>query len=224
MSVKLILVCREGEARQAYLNEAKAIGMQIDVVSAYGELFNAMIETPYQGVMVDLITSMKASKEEKGIAQEIIEVFPIIQLKWDDESKVIRTISLSKSQNSDSLADFVSTECEAFSPLAIRLNVRKSIHFNTVICREEKMTEKNIEKTVTINASKGGCFLFSVQDWSRSLQAWIIINELQDKTPISGDIRWKMEWGKTMMIPGIGINFKQIKTNQLEELTDKYSL
>jgi hypothetical protein len=224
MSVKLILVCREGEARQAYLNEAKAIGMQIDVVSAYGELFNAMIETPYQGVMVDLITSMKASKEEKGIAQEIIEVFPIIQLKWDDESKVIRTISLSKSQNSDSLADFVSTECEAFSPRAIRLNVRKSIHFNTIICREEKMTEKNIEKTVTINASKGGCFLFSVQDWSRSLQVWLIINELQDKTAISGDIRWKMEWGKTMMIPGIGINFKQIKANQLEELTDKYSL
>jgi hypothetical protein len=50
------------------------------------------------------------------------------------------------------------------------------------------------------------------------------INELQDKTPISGDIRWKMEWGKTMMIPGIGINFKQIKANQREELIDKYSL
>ena len=224
MGAKLILVCRDGEARQAYLNEAKTIGVQVDVVSTYGELFNTMIETPYQGVMVDLITSMKASKEEKGMAQEIIEVFPIIQLKWDNESKAIRTISLSKSQSSDTLADFVSAECEAFSPRAIRLNIRKSIHFNTIICHEEKMTEKNIEKTVTINASKGGCFLFSIQDWSRSLHVWLIINELQDKTPISGDIRWKMEWGKAMMIPGIGINFKQIKPNQLEELTGKYSL
>jgi hypothetical protein len=174
--------------------------------------------------MVDLVTSMKASKEEKGIAQEIIEVFPIIQLKWDNELKSIRTISLSKSQNSNSLADFVSAECTIFTPRAIRLNIRKSIHFNTIISRDEKMLEKNVEKTVTINASKGGCFLFSVQDWSRSLQVWLIINELQDKTPISADIRWKMEWGKTMMIPGIGINFKQIKPNQLEELTDKYLL
>jgi hypothetical protein len=165
MGAKLILVCRDGEASQAYLNEAKKIGAEVDVVSTYGELFNAMIETSYQGVMVDLVTSMKASKEEKGMAQEIIEVFPIIQLKWDNESKAIRTISLSKSLNSDSLADFVTAECEVFTPRAIRLNVRKSIHFNTIIYREEKMMEKNIEKTVTINAPKGGCFLFSVQDY-----------------------------------------------------------
>lgn len=154
MGAKLILVCRDGEASQAYLNEAKKIGAEVDVVSTYGELFNAMIETSYQGVMADLVTSMEASKEEKGMAQEIIEVFPIIQLKWDNESKTIRTISLSKLLNSDSLADFVTAECEVFTPRAIRLNVRKSIHFNTIICREEKMTDKNIEKTVTINASK----------------------------------------------------------------------
>jgi hypothetical protein len=31
MNMKLILVCKEGDARQAYLNEIKAMGVEVDV-------------------------------------------------------------------------------------------------------------------------------------------------------------------------------------------------
>ena len=31
MSAKLILLCKEGDAREAYLKEAKAIGVEVDV-------------------------------------------------------------------------------------------------------------------------------------------------------------------------------------------------
>jgi hypothetical protein len=208
MSVKLVLLCKEGEARQAYLKEAKTLGLEVAIVSTFAELFQAMISTPYQGVMIDLITSMKASKEEKGIAQEILSVFPIVQLKWEGESKTIRTISFGKTFNSGSLLEFIKAECETFAPRSIRLDSRKSINFNVVMSSEESMNEAFREHSVTINFSRGGCFLFSCANWSKSKNVWFIINELQDKTPIAGDIRWAVAWGKTMMIPGFGISLR----------------
>jgi hypothetical protein len=51
-----------------------------------------------------------------------------------------------------------------------------------------------------------------------------VFNELTDKTPLCGEIRWYVQWGRTMTMPGIGISFKQIKTQQLDELIEKYSL
>lgn len=224
MSIKLILICKEGEARQAYLAEAKKIGIEVDVVSSYGELFKNMIGNPYQGIMVDMITSMKSPKEDKGTAQDAIEAFPIVQLRWDGESKTINTISLGKGFASGSLADFVAKECANFTARAIRLNPRKPINFNVIMSKEEAMNKTAIERTVTVNVSKGGCFFYTVQDWSDTKEVHFIIKELHDRTPISGEIRWAVQWGKTMMLPGIGISFLSISPKQLEELASKYSI
>jgi Tfp pilus assembly protein PilZ len=102
--------------------------------------------------------------------------------------------------------------------------MRKVVHFNVLLSNDESMDEKKLERTVMINISKGGCFLFSGRDWSDTSKAWLIINELTDKTPIEGDIRWSVEWGKQMTIPGIGLSFKHIKSSQLEELVHKCTL
>ncbi len=224
MSIKVILVCKEGTSKQAYLNEAEKIGVEVDTVSTFGELFRKMISTPYQGIMIDLITSMKTSREEKGIAQEILDVFPMIQLKFENETGIIHTISFGSSSGTGSLVDFINNECRIFPPRAIRLSVRKSVNFNVIMSKEESMNENLVERTITMNASQGGCFLFSNQDWLNTANGWFIINELQDKSPIKGEIRFVVPWGKKMVIPGIGIFFSQIKPAQLEELTNKYSL
>jgi Tfp pilus assembly protein PilZ len=226
MSVKIILVCREGEARDAYLKEAKTIGREVDinVVSTFGELYKSMIGNQYQGILIDLVTSMKASKEEKGEAQEILEVYPVVQLRWENEAKAIRTFSVGNKSSSSSLSEFIMTECEAFTARTVRLNSRKSITFNVKMSKNEVLYEKFLEYTVTINASKGGFFLFSTRQWKPSENVWLIVNELQDKTPIVGNVCWNVVWGKAMKMPGIGISFKQINPSQLEELINKFSL
>ena len=224
MNMKLILVCKEGDARQAYLNEMKALGVEVDVVSSYYEFLKTRVSTPYQGLMIDLVTQMKMSVEEKNVSKEILGFFPTLQLKWDAESGSIRNISIGKTTTSGSLKEFIHTECQSFTARAVRLNMRKVVHFNVLLSNDESMDEKALERTVTINISKGGCFLFSGRDWSNTPKAWFIINELQDKTPIAGDIRWSVEWGKQMTIPGIGLSFKHIKPSQLEELVNNCSL
>jgi hypothetical protein len=224
MSVRLILVCKEGPAKLAYLKEAKSIGIEVDSVASFGELTKAMISTPYQGIMVDVITSVKSSREEKSAVQKILDVYPLVQLKWESETNAIHTISLGNPSSGGSLAHFIDKECQPFKPRAIRLNPRRSIIFNVTMCKQEDFNENSAERTVTINVSKGGCFLFSSRDWSDTPGVWIVFNELTDKTPIRGEIRWYVPWGKTMTMPGIGISFQQIKTEQLEELIEKYSL
>jgi hypothetical protein len=50
--------------------------------------------------MIDLVTQMKMSVEEKNVSKEILGFFPTIQLKWDVESGSIRNISLGKTTSS----------------------------------------------------------------------------------------------------------------------------
>lgn len=223
MAIQLILVCKEGPARSAYLREAMSIGIEVDTVDSFGDLLKMMITRPYQGIMVDLITSVKASREDKGIAQNVLDVFPVIQVKWDAQTNSIHTIS-SGSASGGTLAHFIAHECQPFRSRAVRLNVRKNVNFNVKICENEDMDPSQTEASVTINISKGGCFLFSCQNWSKIAHVWIVVHELDDKTPIPGEIRWRQPWGKSMAIPGIGIRINQLTPGQKTSLEEKYSI
>jgi hypothetical protein len=224
MGTRLILICNEGAARRAYVKEAKALGADIDVVSNYHELYKTMIDSPYQGILIDLVTNMKMSKEEKFKARDVLEIFPALQLKWDADSGSIRSISFGKSSGSDSLDEFIRSECRSFTPRAIRLDMRKAVHLNVLLSRDETMIDKHLERSVTLNLSKGGCFLFSGLVWNNHATVWLMVKELRDKSPVVGEIRWMLEWGKHTTIPGIGVSFKQIKRGQIEELIDNYAI
>ncbi len=223
MAMRLILVCKEGPSRTAYLREASSIGIEVDTVDSFGNLLKMMITRSYQGIMVDLITSVKSSREDKSIAQNVLDVFPVIQLKWDQQTNSIHTIS-SGAASSGTLAHFIAHECQPFRPRAVRLNVRKCVNFNTLICKNNDMDPLQTERSVTVNFSKGGCFLFSCQTWSNISKIWMVIHELDDKTPIQGEIRWRQLWGKSMAIPGIGLQFTQLTPGQKAQLEEKYSI
>lgn len=220
MGIRLILVCKEGPARQAYFHEANAIGVEVDCVATFGELFKAMLNNAYQGVMVDVVTSIKASREEKGITNEILKIFPLIQLRWNPETNKIHTIT--QGTTSGALTAFVEQECRPFQPRAIRLDVRKAINFNVLMCKQENMNQADLEQSVVLNISKGGCFLLSCRDWSNTSNVWFEVKELNDKTPIQGEIQWRQLWGKAMVIPGFGIRIKQMTSQQLTQLREQY--
>lgn len=224
MSSKVLLVCQESEAKQAYLRELEATAAEVDVAASFGEVLKGMADTAYQGVVIDLITSIKASKEEKGLLHEILEVFPVLQVRWDGDSRSIRTISSGKASGASSLAEFITVQCKPFTPRTIRNSPRRPLNFNVLICREESMQRDLMERTVTINVSKRGCFLFSAEDGTDGGNVWLTINELEDKTPIVGVVRWSVKWGRAMVMPGIGVAFESITPRQTDELVNKYHL
>jgi Tfp pilus assembly protein PilZ len=71
-----------------------------------------------------------------------------------------------------------------------------------------------------MNISRGGCFIFSNHKWEAGSDAWFIIKELTDQTPIRGEIKRKIDWGQKMSVPGIGIQFMDISDSQFKEICD----
>ena len=221
MAIRLILVCKDGEAKESYLKEIKSDAVEVDIVSTYDDLREKVINTPYQGIMIDLATNIKASKEERATAERALHIFPTAQLQWERNTGTIRTMILGKTSNSSTLHDFINIECQSFAPRLIRFYPRKNINFNVLLSKGNVMGESP-ERTVALNVSKDGCFLFSCQDWSNVLHACFIINELQDKSPIVGSVRWTVGWGKIMAVPGIGLKFEHISQGQLQEIDEKF--
>ena len=80
------------------------------------------------------------------------------------------------------------------------------------------LSSKDAIKTITINVSSGGCFIFAAQNWEVRDKVILLFKELTDQTPVIGDIRWTQVWGDAMQIPGIGVRFEKIKENQLSEI------
>jgi Tfp pilus assembly protein PilZ len=223
MNIRVILVCGEGVERQAYLSAIEALGVQIDTVSSLEELHKAVLRTPYHGVMIDLKTKIRAAKVEKILIHDILEkVFPVIQLKLENKTSRIQTLYFGQAKGDGTLEDFILKECRSVEPRSIRLSLRKNINFNIILSKNDNYSKDNIEKSVTIDVSEGGCFIYSSDKWEINSKAWFIIKELDDNTPILSEVRWKMSWGNAMKIPGIGVKFKDIREGQLEEIYHKF--
>ena len=224
MSMKLILLCGEGDARQAYSKAIESLGVQVDSVSSFSELLKAMSHIPYNGIVFDLTTKIKRTKDEREVPYNILEMFPTIQLTWESKTKGVRTLYYGKSKKAGSMEDFINEVCQPFKSRIIRSYIRQKYNFNVVLSKDSGFLKKYIESTVTIDISMGGCFIYSNTNWERTSNAYFIIKELDDNTPILGEVRWRLLWGKAMRIPGIGIRFKSIKMCQVEELAANFKI
>ncbi len=221
MGIRIILVSIEGEARQAYLDAVKPFGVQVDTVSSFKELRRLMTENFYNGVMMDLKTKIKEQREDKELAYGILEQFPLVQLKYDEKTGSIGALYYGQSGESRTLETFINEECRTFKARPIRSNVRKEINFNVVISKTGDFLDGRMERTVTIDVSRGGCFIYSTENWKLRNSVIFVVKELADSRPVLGEVRWTKPWGKAMQIPGIGVKFEEIGENQLKEICDK---
>jgi hypothetical protein len=219
MNVKVILVCQEeGKAKQAYLNAIKSFGVKVDTAPSLMELHKMLIENTYNGVMVDFRTRVKASNEEKDLVHDIFEQFPVAQLNFDEKTGEIRSFHYSRTSKGETLESFIKEECRSFIARPIRSTIRKKIHFNVLISNTGDFTEKEIDRTVTMNVSKGGCFIYSVDNLQNDTKVLMVFKELEGRKPILGEVRWKAWWGEAMQIPGIGVKFENLGDGQLGEI------
>jgi Tfp pilus assembly protein PilZ len=88
------------------------------------------------------------------------------------------------------------------------------------LSENKEFSAEHCERTVTVDLSREGCFVFSVRDWKPGDSAWFTIKELRDNTPICGLVRWCLKWGEGMRVPGIGLKFTEITESQAREIYD----
>lgn len=224
MGIKLLLLSGEGKAKQAYLDMIRHFDIDVDTVSSITELYKTMINKPCNGVMIDLPTKIKASRDEKALVHEVLNKFPVIQLRWENKTGTIKTLYYGRVKSGGTIKDFINQECRSFNPRTIRSSVRKNINFNVMLTEGDNFKEENIERTVTIDVSKGGCFIYSSKKWEKHSDIWLIIKELEDHTPMRGRVMWGIAWGEAMRMPGIGVMFREIKNGQLKNISAQIDL
>lgn len=218
MTIKLALACKKGKARQAYVDAIKSTGVEVDIVSSLNELHELLSNGSFNGVMVDLNTKVKASKEEKAMMQNLLEQFPLAQLNFNEKTGHVRSFHFGQASGSETLDAFINEECRSFSARQLRLTRRAEENFNVLLIPVDDSLALETDRTVTINVSTGGCFLYFVDGLRIGSRIKMVYQELEDQTPILGEVRWQILWGKIMQIPGVGIRFVDIRENQLEEI------
>ena len=221
MTVRVILVCADKNDTRVYLNSLEPLGVDVDTVSSLKDLHRLLINNEYNGLMIDLKTKIRASMSEKELTHEILELFPVIQLRCDEKTESIRTLYFGQSAGGGTIDTFINEDCRSFTPRSIRLNKRNKVHFNIVLSKDNDFSEKNIYRTVTMDVSKGGVNIYSLNGREAGDMVSFIIKELDDDKPILGEVRWKRPWGKTMQVPGIGVKFENIGDDQLIAICEK---
>ncbi len=221
MDVRVALVCQEGEARRAYISAVQTIGAHVDTASSFSELHKLFCENSYNGVMVDLKAKLKASQNEKDLIQDLLEQFPMSQLKFEEKTGTVRSLNFGRASDSQTVEAFINEECRLFPARPIRASARKKIYFNAIISKTGDFSEAGSTRTVTMNVSQGGCFIYSTDHWEIGDKVMIILKGLDDQKPISGEVRWQISWGETMQIPGIGVKFEDISAGQFAEICNR---
>lgn len=220
MSIRVLLICREGIARQKYLDACKGQDTRIDVASSFEDLNKAITRIPYNGILIDMPTKLMTLSKDKERVNTILELYPVARLTFNDKSGQLCVFYSNQTAGSRTLDDFLAQQCRSFTARTIRSDRRKAVFFNVILSKCKDVSLENDEKTVIMNISKGGCFLFTNHKWEAGSDAWFIIKELTDQTPIRGEVKWKINWGQERSVPGIGIQFMDISDSQVKEICD----
>jgi len=224
MTVNLLLIASESDNQVIYLELLKKFEVTITVVPSFNELDESLTERFFNGLLVDFNTRFKAIKENRNFVYGLMEKFPVALLRLDRDHREIKAFYRGFSQKI-SLEEFIKKKCRPFNPRRFRYHVRKPIHFNIHISKNDDVpgNEQN-EQSFTLNVSQGGCFAFSVQTWVRDDPVWLVAQELMNKTPIRGIVRHATPWGTELKIPGIGIEITDILTEQKTQLVKEFGL
>lgn len=224
MKTRVILTCGDEGTRQAYIEKITSPEVQVDAVSSLSELHQQLLENSYNGILIDIKTKMRATGREKELIHSLLDVFPVVQLNLDKATGEIRSLFFGQSEGRGTIEDFLRKECSSFKPRSIRADSRKDVNLNVLLSETENYSETSSDRSVTLNISKGGCFIYSTREWALQSLLSFSIKELPDSDPIRGEVRWQIPWGVSMRIPGIGIKFTHIDEVRHRSLCDKFKL
>ena len=217
--VKLLLYVHDSEIGKKYLNTLSLKDVECEVVHSFELFYEQALGHSYSGLLVDIVSSIRASSSDREVLKNLMEVYPSLRLRWDPEHGDIRTLMTGAGAGQKiSIDHFVKTYCLSFHSRALRLQYRKEIHCNVLCSVYGEMPDDSTQRTITLDLSVGGCFLFSTHRVAKGSLLFLRFLELVDNTPIKVEVQWCREWGKSMNVCGFGVRFLEMQPDQREEI------
>lgn len=219
MDLHLIVAADCENLRARIQKEISSLGHECEAVAGIGDLYHRLQETCFNGLLIDLPTSIRAENSEKVLLYELQQFFPILRIKWDEKHQQLRCQRYGGLAGSNlSVESFIDLHCQSFPARRIRKEKRLALHLNALLCCHPEFPDGMVERSSTLNVSPSGCALLTTQDWQNLERIWIKILELDDQTPMEVEIRWRTLWGTPRVLPSIGVKFIVLTDNQKRQL------
>lgn len=220
MKIRTIVVAADPHLRDLYSQQIKGLGVDCDAVASLHDLFETLKENPYNGLLIDLATLVKANPLEKSQCHELLRLFPTLRLRWDEATQQLLCLLYgSRTSEGMSLQVFIDDYCRPFSARRIRKHKRMKLHYNVLLSRDENFSAGQVERSTTLDISLGGCALITGQEWEMEERVWLRFLEFEDQSAVCARVcRWT-PWGKEMRIPCIGVCFEDLRKAQQEQIS-----
>jgi hypothetical protein len=218
---RILLIAQEGPARALYERVIREVGAMVDTVASIGDFQGAVTNAAYNGIVIDIPTKIQALNRHKDLVSSILDRFPVIQVNQAKTTGRIRALLYGRHERQGQLPDLIRETCLQGAPRRFRADKRRDIHFNLLLARRRDFDPGAIERTVTLNISPGGCFIYTTARYQKGQRVWIRILEMYDKTPIACEVIHKRKWGHEMAIPGIGVRFDALTEAQRRALAQR---
>lgn len=218
--IKLLLLSANPEAVSACRNTFDHLAVRCECAGSVEDMHRLLTSTPFSGLVLDVLTTARASQKDRMFIQEVSEVYPALLLRWNSAAKRVRGMVFGEIlDKQDPLGDFVTRFCRAERGHTYREDKRHAIHLNLLLSCDQGFSPDQVERTVTLDLSPGGCFIVSSRNWQGFDIAWIRLRELSDPTPIQVQICRYLPWGEQCRIPGIGVKFLDLQPSQCQEIS-----
>jgi len=218
MQPQILLAVADEDRRSIYETFLKKERVICQAVSSLRDVATHTARQPYNAIFLDMPLIVRASQYEKSLVEDCLRALPHARLNIAaDTREVSILVSGDSHESSQTPEEYLRYCCEQPVRIVLPRN-RIALNLNAVLSLPSEDIPSD-ERTVCIDISPGGCFLFSVND-EISLQStvWIRLLILHDSSPIQSTVCWKREWGMTNEIPGVGLRFDEMTPQQQAQI------
>ena len=218
---RVLMVVKETEARGAYEEALRKVGVEYDLAGSFSDVLTLSVEKAYSGLIIDILTLIRSSKEEKTIAYDCINFYPSLRVKWNPGPKTLDPAPLEQglSPDTEALRRFIEQRCRTFTPRTLRKFNRKDTFLSALLSTSGDCRIEQSLKTFTVNISRGGAFVHTTAPSSKNDVVWLHFPEAAGGGPVKGTVCWQVPWGSSRSIPGIGVRFRFSSAEQEEQIS-----
>ncbi|TSK06582.1 MAG: PilZ domain-containing protein [Geobacter sp.] len=204
----VLAIAYDDQSRAALAANPVAYGSCAVPCASFREAQEHALVRSFSGILVDLVTMVKAKDEEKVIAHTLTELYPTLRVK-SMGNMLIPMIMPGNAKQDSNLKDFFFKTCASFTARPLRQHRRRDISLPVLV---------GDKRGTTLNLSWGGAFILSMHPERYQAGEGISVTLMpsHDVSVTAQAVVVRIQpWGERRP-PGIGIAFGEL-TEELHE-------
>ena len=200
----IAIVSRSGPALEAYKRFFAVYGVNLIHALSISELYKKFPGAIVAGFVVEIHSVVKSSETEKVLLHTMMEIFPSVKTNWSSEEGFRALYNDSDKSGEENLRAFL-RDCRNFKPRPLRKKRRHEKKFNVLYWPLEA-SQETVQRAFTVDVSSGGLFVATCDPPLEGSLISVVLKEVAAR-PFKVMVKWRLQWGIAMRIPGFGGGF-----------------